>query len=344
MAPSSQELEPPAIPGRFRIDIAKSVFQVHAADGTGATVYTKKLSRGQVLPFFTKQPPAMIGMEACATSHHWARELVKLGHEVRLLPPTAVKPFVKRGKKNDAADAAAICEAMIRPSIYSVPVKTEEQQSVLALHTVREQLVAVRTGFVNAVRAHFAEHGMVVGLGRGKLAELATMRPHLPDRTAFAVDILLGRIKDLDADIAGIEKKLMEFHKTCEESRNLATIPSVGPLAATLIVAKIGDPSRFNRGPNFAAWLGMVPRQNSSGGKERLGAITKAGDQSIRRMLFLGATSMVWRAKPATWLGKLRDRKPAKLAAMALANKTARIIWAVLTRGEVYRETIVAAV
>jgi transposase len=325
------------------IDIAKNVFQVHAADRTGAMVYTKKLSRGQVLPFFAKQPPTLIGMEACATSHHWARELIKLGHEVHLLPPTAVKPFVKRGKKNDAADAAAICEAMVRPNIHTVPVKTEEQQSVLALHTVREQLVVARTGFVNAVRAHFAEHGMVVGLGRGKLAELATMRLHLPDRTAFAVDILLGRIKAFDADIARIEKKLIEFHKTCEESCNLATIPSVGPLTATLIVAKIGDPSRFKRGRNFAAWLGMVPRQNSSGGKDRLGAITKAGDQAIRRMLFLGATSMVWRAKPVTWLGKLRGRKPAKLAAMAQANKTARIIWAVLTRGEIYRETTAAA-
>ena len=322
------------------IDIAKSVFQVHAADEAGAMIYSRKLSRGQVLPFFAKQSPMLIGMEACATSHHWARELVKLGHEVRLLPPTAVKPFVKRGKKNDAADAAAISEAVVRPNIHSVPVKTEEQQSVLALHTVREQLVTARTGFVNAVRAHFAEHGMVVGLGRGKFAELATMRQHLPDRTAFAVDVLLGRINDFEADIARIEKELMEFHKSCEESRNLATIPSVGPLAATLIVAKIGDPSRFKRGRNFAAWLGMVPRQNSSGGKDRLGAITKAGDQSIRRMLFLGATSMVWRAKPTTWLGKLRERKPAKLAAMALANKTARIIWAVLTRGEVYRETM----
>jgi len=326
------------------IDIAKNVFQVHATDGTGATAYIKKLSRGQVLSFFAKHAPAAIGMEACATSHYWARELIKLGHDVRLLPPTVVKPFVRRGKKNDAADAAAICEAMVRPNIHSVPVKTEEQQSVLALHTVREQLVGVRTGFVNSVRAHFAEHGMVVGLGRGKLAELATMRLHLPDRTAFAVDILLERIHALDVDIARIEKKLIEFHKTCEKSCNLATIPSVGPLTATLIVAKIGDPSRFKRGRNFAAWLGMVPRQNSSGGKDRLGAITKAGDQSIRRMLFLGATSLVWRAKPDTWLGKLRGRKPAKLAAMAQANKTARIIWAVLTRGEVYRAPMAASV
>lgn len=164
------------------IDIAKNVFQVHAADGTGATVYMKKLSRGQVLPFFGKHAPTLIGMEACATSHYWARELIKLGHKVRLLPPTVVKPFVRRGKKNDAADAAAICEAMVRPNIHSVPVKTEEQQSVLALHTVREQLVGARTGFVNSVRAHFAEHGIVVGLGRGKLAELATMREHLPAR------------------------------------------------------------------------------------------------------------------------------------------------------------------
>jgi transposase len=206
---------------------------------------------------------------------------------------------------------------MVRPNIHSVPGKTKEQQSVLALHTVREQLVGARTGFVNSVRAHFAEHGIVVGLGRGKLAELATMRLHLPDRTAFAIDILLGRIEALDADIAHIEKKLMECHKSCEESCNLATIPSVGPLTATLIIAKIGDPSRFKRGRNFAA--------------------------SIRRMLFLGATSLVWRAKPDTWLGKLRGRKPAKLAAMAQANKTARIIWAVLTRAEVYRETMAAA-
>ncbi|CAA7628064.1 transposase [Candidatus Terasakiella magnetica] len=326
------------------MDIAKQVFQVHATDSEGKVLHLRKLSRAQVLPFFAGlAAPALVGMEACGTAHHWARELTKLGHEVRLLPPTAVKPFVKLGKKNDAADAAAIREALARPHIHPVPIKTPEQQAVLALHAVREQLVAERTRMICAVRAHFAENGIVAATGRAKFATLDVQVNDLPRHAAVAVRVLLGRIASADADIAALEKELLEHHRTDEPSRNLATIPGIGPLAATLIAAKVGDPSRFKCGRDFAAWLGLVPRQNSSGGKDRLGRITKAGDRAVRRMLFLGALGQVWRAKPGTWLARLRDRKPAKLAAMALANKTARIAWAVLARGEVYRETLAVA-
>jgi transposase len=324
---------------KIGVDIAKNIFQAHGVEPGGRIVILRRLPRAKVLDFFASLPPALIGMEACGTSHYWARKLVAMGHEVRLLPPTAVKPLVKRGKKNDAADAAAICEALDRPGIHPVPIKSETQQGVLSLHAVRDQLVAERTGLICALRAHFAEHGVVVPLGKAKIKELEAHVADLPRHVAAAVAVLFRLIVNADVEIAGIEKLLLEHHRTDEASRNLATIPTVGPLAATLIAAKVGDPSRFKCGRDLAAWLGLVPRQNSSGGKERLGRISKAGDRAARRMLFLGAIATVHRAPPESWLGRLRARKPAKLCALALANKTARIIWAVLMRGECYRDS-----
>jgi len=324
---------------RIGVDIAKNVFQVHAVTEENVVLHRRKLSRSKFLEFFaTMSARAVVGMEACATSHYWARELLKLGHDVRLLPPSAVKPYVARGKKNDAADAQAICEALGRPNIHCVPVKTEAQQGVLALHAVRESLIVERTANINAVRAHFAEHGIVTGVGRASFNELKGMIEGLPLHTQAAVEVVLGRIASAERDLVRIEKALMDFLRTDETSQNLATIPTVGPLAATLIAAKVGDPTRFRRGRDFAAWLGLVPRQNSSGGKERLGRITKVGDRAIRRFLFLGALSVIWRTKPGTWLAQLRAKKPAKVVAIALANKTARTILAVLKRGEVWRE------
>jgi transposase len=326
----------------YSADIAKNVFQVHYVAEGGATK-SLKLSREKFAAFFAGCQPAIVAMEACATAHYWGRQLAVMGHEVRLLPPTVVKPFVKRGKKNDAADAAAIHEAVQRPGTFMVPVKTEEQQAVLALHTQREALIGERTRGVNGVRALFAEFGIIAPQGIANIATLHGELEKLPGHAKVAAESIFRQIENADREIKVIESELMTFHKTDETSRNLATIPTVGPLLATLVAATVGDPSRFKRGRNFAAWLGIVSKQNSSGGKHRLGRITKAGNPQIRRLLFLGALSTVHRAKPGTWLGELKARKPYKVTAIALANKTARMIWAVMSRGEVWRETMPTA-
>jgi len=327
------------------LDLAKNVFQVHGVDETGKVVVRQQLRRGIVEKLFASHPSCLVGMEACATAHHWARQLMALGHLVRLIPPSRVKAYVQPGKKNDATDAAAIAEAVTRPHMAFVPVKSEDQQAVLMLHRTRDLLVHQRTMLINALRAHLAEFGIVAALGRGKVAGLISTLGELaiPDLARTALQELAGQIETCSQRVEAMEKEIFAWHKTNEASRNLATIPGIGPITASMLAATITDPSVFKNGRQMAAWLGLVPRQNSSGGKDRLGGITKAGDRSIRRLLVTGATSVVRFARTkapgdADWLKSLLDRKPARVVTVALANKMARIAWAVLTRGEVYRK------
>lgn len=340
--------------GQFSIglDIAKNVFQVHVAEmATGKVTTARQLRRSQVEAFFRKQPPSLIGMEACATAHHWARLLISLGHEVNLLPPRAVKPYAKPGKKNDAADAAAICEAVTRPHIHRVPVKTVDQQAALMLHRSRELLVQQHTALANALRAHLAEFGIAAARGKAGIDALVALidaeNAPIPALARPALKMLTDQMSECATRADALEKEIIAWHKGNEVSSNLATIPGVGPITASAIVATMPDVSGFECGRQFAAWLGLVPRQSSSGGKDRLGRITKAGDRYIRQLLVLGATAVIYRTgkKGApSWLSNLLARKPKKLAAVALANKMARIAWAVMVKGEVYRAPAVPAI
>jgi transposase len=332
------------------IDLAKNVFQVHGVDAIGKVTITKKLRRSQVLALFDRFPRCLIGMEACATSHHWARELRALGHDVRLMPASYVKAYVKRNK-NDAADAAAICEAVTRPSMRFVPVKTAEQQSALMLHRTRDLLVRQRTQLINAMRAHLAELGLVAARGReGVQSLIALVRDNvsqLPDLAQSALQAILSQLDALGQQIANIERHLHAQHRVNEVSQRLETIPGIGVIGATAIAATVTDPKVFKSGREFAAWIGLVPRQNSSGGKERLGSISKQGDRYLRRLLVIGATAVIRQARTHPhehpWLIQLLARRPAKVVAVALANKTARIAWAVLARGGTYRAPALAA-
>jgi len=332
------------------IDLAKIVFQVHGVDAIGKVTITKKLRRSQVLALFDRFPRCLIGMEACATSHHWARELRALGHDVRLMPASYVKAYVKRNK-NDAADAAAICEAVTRPSMRFVPVKTADQQSALMLHRTRDLLVRQRTQLINAMRAHLAELGLVAARGReGVQSLIALVRDNvsqLPDLARSALQAILSQLDALGQQIANIERHLHAQHRVNEVSQRLETIPGIGVIGATAIAATVTDPKVFKSGREFAAWIGLVPRQNSSGGKERLGSISKQGDRYLRRLLVIGATAVIRQARTHPdehpWLIQLLARRPAKVVAVALANKTARIAWAVLARGGTYRAPALAA-
>jgi transposase len=332
------------------IDLAKNVFQVHGVDAIGKVTLTKKLRRSQVLALFERFPRCLIGMEACATSHHWARELRALGHDVRLMPASYVKAYVKRNK-NDAADAAAICEAVTRPSMRFVPLKTAEQQSALMLHRTRDLLVRQRTQLINAMRAHLAELGLVAARGReGVQSLIALVRDNvsqLPDLARSALQAILNQLDALGQQIANIERHLHAQHRVNEVSQRLETIPGIGVIGATAIAATVTDPKVFKSGREFAAWIGLVPRQNSSGGKERLGSISKQGDRYLRRLLVIGATAVIRQARTHPdehpWLIQLLARRPAKVVAVALANKTARIAWAVLARGGTYRAPALAA-
>lgn len=334
------------------LDLAKQVFQVHAVDARGTAVLRRRLRRADVLAFFGGLEPCLVGMEACATAHHWSRELTKLGHSVKLLPPAYVKPYVRR-QKNDAADAEAICEAVTRPSMRFVAMKSIDQQAVLMLHRTRTLLVRQRTMLANALRAHLAEFGIVVAQGLRSLGALidriTTQGEHdLPLLARAALQPLVAQLHALDPQIKALEAELVGWHKTNEESRRLQTIPGVGVLTATAIAATVSDPSYFRSGREFAAWLGLTPRQNSSGGKERLGRVSKMGDGYIRSLLFVGATATIRFARTkisalAAWINALLARKPAKLVAVALANKMARIAWAVLARREAYRAPAPAA-
>jgi transposase len=334
------------------LDIAKSVFQVHGIDASGAVIVRRQLRRSQVLPFFRKLPGCVIGIEACATSHHWARELEKVGHEVRLMPARYVKPYVKRNK-NDAADAEAICEAVTRPTMRFVAVKTCEQQSVLMLHRTRQLFVRQRTTLINALRAHMAEFGIVAGIGRNgvdKLLELITRGEddRIPPAAheclmALAAQLVLVKRQILEAD-----RRVLAWHRTSKTSKRLEAIPGVGPLIATALVASIPDPSVFRSGRDLSAWIGLVPKQNSTGGKERLGSISKAGNRYLRSLLVVGALSVIRRAKQLgytrhPWLVRLMERRSVKIAAIALANKIARIAWAMMARNESYRTPLPAS-
>jgi transposase len=326
------------------IDLAKNVFQVHGVDATGKLVITKKLRRAQLLPLFERLPSCLVGMEACATSHHWARELRALGHDVRLMPASYVKAYVKRNK-NDAADAAAICEAVTRPSMRFVAVKSAEQQAVLMLHRTRDLLVRQRTQLINAMRAHLAELGLIAARGREGLQTLIGVvkdrTSELPDLARRALQIIVDQLAAVGQRIGEIEHHIHAQHRSSEASRRLETIPGIGVMGATAIAATVPDPTVFKSGREFAAWIGLVPRQNSTGGKERLGSISKQGDRYLRRLLVVGATAVIGQARTHPhknpWLIQLLARRPAKVVAVALANKMARIAWAVLARGGTYR-------
>ena len=279
------------------LDLAKLVFQVHGADKDGRPVVRKKLRRGQVLGFFAELPPCLIGLEACASAHYWARELQALGHEVRLIPPQYVKPFVKTNK-NDASDAEAICEALIRPTMRFASIKSAEQQSVLMLHRARELLVRQKTMLINALRGHCGEFGIVVAQGASRVAELIEIiedqeDDRIPALACEALGYLVGQLRMVQAQLRGLEKKLMSWHRANKASRRLETIPGVGVITATALVATIGDASQFRSGRQLAAWLGLVPRQHSSGGKERLGRISKRGDGYLRKLLVHGARTVL---------------------------------------------------
>ena len=329
------------------LDLAKSWFQVHGADAQGRPVLRKKLARGKVLEFFAGLPACLVGMEACATAHFWARELTALGHDVRLMPAQYVKAYVKRGK-NDAADAAAICEAVSRPSMRFVPVKSEAQQAALMLHRARDLLVRQRTQLINAVRGHLAEFGIVEAQGAWNLprvlAHLET-EGELPEVARQILRLLAAQLDEAEQRIEDLDARIAAWHKASPASQRLATIPGIGPLVATAITATIADPSTFRSGREFAAWLGLVPRQRSTGGKQRLGRISREGDGYIRRLLIIGAQAVLLRSKAAhadPWMQGLLARRPRLVVAVALANKTARVAWAVMTKGQPYRQPAVA--
>ena len=331
------------------VDLAKNVFQIHGVDAAGAAVVRRQLRRGQVLPFFEKQGRCLVGMEACATAHHWARQLMALGHEVRLMPPHYVKPYVKRGK-NDAADAAAICEAVSRPTLRFVAVKSTEQQSVLMVHRSRDLLIRQRTMLINAIRAHMAEFGIVAPVGVPQVKKLLaiiadTGDARLPPVARSCLEGLSRQFLSLHEEIAIAERHIHAWHRSNAVSRRLESIPGIGPIIASALAVSVPDTEVFKNGRELAAWIGLVPRQTSTGGRERLGRISKQGDQYLRWLLVAGAMSVIRHAKrrgPSNrpWLADLMARKPTKVAAVALANKNARIVWALMTRGGTYQKPV----
>jgi len=334
------------------LDLAKSVFQLHGADASGRAVLRLKLRRGQVLEMLAGLPRCTVAMEACGGAHYWGREIGKLGHEVRLIPPAYVKRFVRR-QKNDAADAEAICEAAQRLNMRFVPVKSEEKQGAAAVFRVRELLIRQRTQTINALRGHLTEFGRVVPQGAWnarRLAELVEAEDDvLPETARETLQVLVDGLRHLDERIAELNAEIARRAREDELARRLMTIPGIGPLIATALATLAPPPEHFRRARDFAAWLGLTPRQHSTGGKQRLGATTKMGERSLRRLLILGANSVVIKrrtnpmAQPGTWLGGLLARKPGMLVRVALANKLARIVWALMARGGVYRAPVATA-
>jgi transposase len=328
---------------RIGLDTSKHVFQVHGVDENEEAVLRRQVRRSEMEKFFSKLTPARIGLEACGASHHWARVLRGLGHEVVLLPPQYIKPYVKRGK-NDAIDAAAICEAMSRPGMRFVAIKSAEQQAGLMLLKVRDLLVKQRTMLVNAIRGHAAEFGLVAVKGPVKVAELL-QRVHaeeagVPELARDMLSLLSGQLDALEVKLKALESRLLALHKENPVSRCLATQPGIGPIGAISFALKVSDPKGFHSGRHFAAWLGLTPKENSTGGRHRPGRISRQGDQGLRKLLVLGATAVIRFAtasRASPWLINLLARRPKKLAAVALANKMARTLWAMMVSGELYR-------
>jgi transposase len=334
------------------LDIAKSVFQVHGVDAGGQVVLRRQLKRRSVLAFFQKLPPCLVGIEACASAHHWSRELQALGHTVRLMPPAYVKPYVKR-QKNDMADAEAICEAVTRANMRFVPTKTPEQQSCLMLHRTRHLFIRQQTAVINAIRAHLGEFGIVAPVGRNGVEELLEVVADPSDKRV--PEIARGCLAALGAQLRRLKEQILEFdrmirawHRSSEMSLRLDDCPGIGPVLATALAATVADPKAFRSGRNFSAWIGIVPKQHSSGGKNRLGSISKQGDRYLRGLFVAGALAIIRYAKihgtkHRPWLRALLARRPTKVAAIALANKIARMAWAMMAKGERYKEPVALA-
>jgi len=331
------------------LDLAKDVFQVHGISATGRRIFNKKIKRAKLLSFFETLPRCMVGMEACGSAHHWSRELCKLGHDVRLMPAAYVKPYVKRGK-TDAVDAEAICEAVRRPTMRFVEIKSEDQQAVLAIHRARDLIVRQRTRVVNMIRSILREFGHILPTGIEAVSAFA--REHgtkdqmeMPEIADGILGLMCHQLNGLNVRIDGLTK-LIEQHAWLDvDARRLMRMPGIGPITASAIVATIGDARQFRTGRDLAAWLGLTPLNKSSGGKERLGKITKKGDRYIRKLLIIGMTSraLMAKSKPEKadiWTAKMLAEKPFRLATVAMANKSARIIWALLSRREEYRQQV----
>ena len=328
------------------IDLAKNVFQVHGVNEHGKAVLKKQLKRDKVTEFFANLQPCLVGMEACGSAHHWARKLRDLGHDVRLMAPQFVRPYVKTNK-NDAADAEAICEAVTRPTMRFVPIKNLEQQAVLSLHRVRQGFVKARTAQANQIRGLLAEFGLVIPQGIANIAQrvpemIEDASNELPGSFRLLMQRLLEQLQGLDCQAHEIESQIVAWHRKCDDSRKLEKMPGIGPITASALVASIGDATSFKNGRQVSAWLGLVPRQNSTGGKTVLLGMSKRGDSYLRMLLLQGARSVIYaaqRKKQALdgWLGGLIKRRNANVAAVALANKNARIVWALLAHDREYR-------
>ncbi len=333
-------------PMRIGMDTAKSVFQLHGVDENETVVLRRQMRRSEMIRYFERLPPALVAIESCGSSHYWGRLLQSFGHQVKLIPPQYVKAYVKRGK-NDAADAEALCEAVTRPSMRFVPVKSQDQQAACMLLTVRERLVGVKSQLSNAFRSYAAEFGIVGPAGRQNVNAL--IKRVLEDETMpeLARELFCFQAKEyaaVEARLEEIEAKLMKWHRADELSRRIATIPGVGPIGSTMLSMRAPAADSFKSGRHFAAWLGLTPKDHSTGGRTRLGGITKAGDPLIRSTLIVGATALlrhvrIGRSKPSPWLAALLQRKPPKLVAVALANRFARIAWRLMVSGGVYNRS-----